>query len=358
MIYRFRFGGMGIAAALLALVVSGCSDSPAESPNVEDDTFVGADGVAIDAHDASRIVTLSGDLTEFVFELGLGSSVVATDVTTVAPEEAVMLPKVGIGRFLTAEGVLKHNPTLVIGDTQTAPATAIEQIRAAGVPVAIVDVPTTFDGLYEKVTLLGILLDTPTTAGALNDRLQKEIASASVGSGDSSTTRRIAYVYTRGPDVMLLFGEGMTTTPVIEAAGGLDAGVEAGVEGNVPVTPEALAAAAHLATFRHTIYPWKSTEWSTSTIRLARDLKRRQAKSLWKQIWTVARQRQQKRLPLMTVRRLFPKQYRQQMLLLFRELTRQQEESIQPLLPRPNNRSWQVASGTKENVRFGRSEPA
>ncbi len=244
MIYRFRFGGMGIAAALLALVVSGCSESPAESPNVEDDTFVGADGVAIDAHDASRIVTLSGDLTEFVFELGLGSSVVATDVTTVAPEEAVMLPKVGIGRFLTAEGVLKHNPTLVIGDTQTAPATAIEQIRAAGVPVAIVDVPTTFDGLYEKVTLLGILLDTPTTAGALNDRLQKEIASASVGSGDSSTTRRIAYVYTRGPDVMLLFGEGMTTTPVIEAAGGLDAGVEAGVEGNVPVTPEALAAAA------------------------------------------------------------------------------------------------------------------
>ena len=43
---------------------------------------------------------------------------------------------------------------------------------------------------------------------------------------------------------MLLFGEGMTTTPIIEAAGGLDAGVDAGVEGNIPVTPEALAAAA------------------------------------------------------------------------------------------------------------------
>jgi iron complex transport system substrate-binding protein len=189
-------------------------------------------------------VTLSGDLTEFVFELGLGSSVVATDVTTVAPEEAVLLPKAGLGRFLTAEGVLKHDPTLVIGDTQTAPATAIEQIRAAGVPVAILEVPITFDGLYEKIAMLGTLLGASAAAAELNDRLQKEIVSASAVPGDTPATQRIAYVYTRGPDVMLLFGEGMTTTPVIEAAGGLDAGVDAGVEGNVPVTPEALAAAA------------------------------------------------------------------------------------------------------------------
>lgn len=43
---------------------------------------------------------------------------------------------------------------------------------------------------------------------------------------------------------MLLFGAGMTTTPVIEAAGGLDAGADSGVEGDIPVTPEALVAAA------------------------------------------------------------------------------------------------------------------
>jgi iron complex transport system substrate-binding protein len=36
----------------------------------------------------------------------------------------------------------------------------------------------------------------------------------------------------------------MTTVPVIVAAGGLDAGTEAGVVGTVDVTPEALAAAA------------------------------------------------------------------------------------------------------------------
>ena len=94
--------------------------------------FLGVDGVESTIDDTSRIITLSGDLTETVFELGFGGSVVATDVTTVYPSEAVGLPIVGVGRFLTAEGVLGENPTLVIGDTQTSPLETIEQIRSAG----------------------------------------------------------------------------------------------------------------------------------------------------------------------------------------------------------------------------------
>ena len=179
---------------------------------------VGVDGVTVESPDTARIVTLSGDLTEFVYELGYGESIVATDVTTVAPEEAVLLPKAGIGRFLTAEGVLKHDPTLVIGDAQTAPASAIEQIRSAGVPVAITDVPTTFEGLYDKVDALGALLGSSDLAADLNDRIRTEVEAASADLDQGAENRRIAYVYTRGPDVMLLFGAGMTSTPVITAA--------------------------------------------------------------------------------------------------------------------------------------------
>lgn len=238
-----RARGLSVGAVLLITVAGGCSSEsdPTESADVG---FVGADGVAVAAADASRIVTLSGDLTEFVFALGHGESVVATDVTTAAPEEAVLLPKAGIGRFLTPEGVLKHNPTLVIGDTQTAPATSIEQIRAAGVPVAIVDVPTTFEGLYAKVDQLGVLLDSADAAQQLREQMKTDIEAASVVSNNGDSRPRIAFVYTRGPDVMLLFGDEMTTTPVIEAAAGIDAGADAGVVGTVDVTPEALAAAA------------------------------------------------------------------------------------------------------------------
>ena len=66
---------------------------------------------------------------------------------------------------MTAEGVLSANPTLVIGDTQSAPLAAIEQIRAAGVPVVILPIATSFDEMYEKVASLGELLDCVLSGG-------------------------------------------------------------------------------------------------------------------------------------------------------------------------------------------------
>ncbi|MDF1595665.1 MAG: ABC transporter substrate-binding protein [Acidimicrobiia bacterium] len=206
--------------------------------------FVGADGAESVVDDTSRIVTLSGDLTEMVFALGFGASVVATDVTTVYPPEAVGLPVVGVGRFLTAEGVLAENPTLVIGDTQTSPLGTIEQIRSAGVPVVILEVPTTFDGLYLKIGQLGEVLGVRSQATALIDRVRTDIEEALSTAPGFDPAPGLAFVYSRGPDVMLLFGSEMTTQPLIEAVGGVDVGAAAGVVGTVSITPEALVAAA------------------------------------------------------------------------------------------------------------------
>ncbi len=222
----------------------GTSTNPAAPTTTNVVEFIGADGVGSAIGDTSRIVTLSGDLTELVWELGFGDSVVATDLTTVHPPAAIGLPVVGVGRFLTAEGVLSQAPSLVIGDIQTSPQTAIDQIRQAGVPVVILDVPTSFDGLYEKVISLAEVLAVPEEGAVLVARMRNEIESAGERSGDLGATPRVAFVYSRGRDVILLFGAGMTTQPLIEAAGGADAGAAIGVIGTVPVTPEALFSAA------------------------------------------------------------------------------------------------------------------
>ncbi len=206
--------------------------------------FVGVDGVESTISDTSRIVTLSGDLTEVVFALGFGSSVVATDVTTVHPADAVGLPIVGVGRFLTAEGVLAEAPTLVLGDTQTSPIETIEQIRSAGVPVVILDVPTTFDGLYEKLEQIGVVLGVAEEAQSLAADVRSAIEGTLAEAPRYDPQPRIAFVYSRGPDVMLLFGSEMTTQPLIEAVGGVDVGAAAGVVGTVSVTPEAMVAAS------------------------------------------------------------------------------------------------------------------
>ena len=228
----------------LALVAASCGAADPPSDAGHERTFTGSDGAVSSVSDTSRIVTLSGDLTEFVYELGAGSSIVATDITTVHPDEAVLLPKVGIGRFLSTEAVLTQDPTLVIGDTQSGPQPAIDQIRAAGVPVVILDTSTTFASMYAKIGNLGEILDTRAEAQVLADRIRLEVEMAGAANPPSDQSPTIAYVYTRGPDVMLLFGTDMVTNPVIAAAGARDAGALSGVEGSIPVTPEALIAAA------------------------------------------------------------------------------------------------------------------
>ena len=165
-----------VLVALIAACSGDASDSDPSTSEVR--TFVGVDGVESEVVDVSRIVTLSGDLTEAVFAMGLGENIVGRDVTTIYPAEALSIPIVGIGRFLTAEGVLAENPTLVLGDTQTAPLEAIQQIRSAGVPVVILDVPTDFEGLYEKAEAIGEVLGTPDEGAQLAAETRRAIEAA------------------------------------------------------------------------------------------------------------------------------------------------------------------------------------
>jgi iron complex transport system substrate-binding protein len=254
-----------VAVAAFSVLIAGCSggaddlttNAPVETTTAavpttveqatdtsSPTTYVGADGVESDITDISRIVSLSGDITEAVYAMGLGDNMVGRDVTTIYPEEATSLPIVGIGRYLTAEGVLAESPTLVLGDTQTAPLEAIEQIRSAGVPVVIFEVPTSFDALYEKARAIGTALGVPNEGEALATDIEAAVDSALATVTPLDPVPGVAFIYTRGPDVMLLFGAGMTTEPIIEAAGGRDVGAASGVVGTVNVTPEALVAAS------------------------------------------------------------------------------------------------------------------
>jgi len=211
-------------------------------------TFVGADGVETTIGDVSRIVSLNGDLTEIIFELGFGENVVGVDVTTTYPPEAAALndqgQTVGFAQQLAAEAVLRFEPTLVIGDQQVAPPEVLEQLRGAGTPVVILETQTTLDGVETKILEVAEILGVPDEGGELAERVMGEIDAARALAATDDSDPKIAYVYVRGPQVVFLFGAGMPTQGMIEGAGAIDAGAEAGVFGPAPLTPEALVAAA------------------------------------------------------------------------------------------------------------------
>lgn len=233
---------------LAAILIGACSAvSDRGEDQVTDGTFVGVDGVVTDVTDTSRIVSLTGDITEVIFELGLGDRIVAVDVTTTYPPDAVDMRSdggsVGFGRSLAAEAILKHEPTLVIGDESNGPPAVIEQLRSAGVPVVILAYQTSLAGVETKILQVSEILGVVEAGKELSQRVAADIADAQDRAAHAENPPRVVYVYVRGPTVLLVFGEGLPTQAMIEGAGAVDVGAEMG-EGPIPLTPEALIAGA------------------------------------------------------------------------------------------------------------------
>lgn len=245
-----RRASLTTVTLVVGLVVAACT-STSDATTTSDpatipvpDTMTGVDGVAASIADTSRLVTLNGDLTEIAFALGAGDRVVGIDLTTTYPPEAASLPDVGLSRTLTAEAVIDLDPTLVIGDTQVGPEQAIDQIRQAGIPVLILQAESTLAGVSRKIETMGEILDVPTAARELSAQVEDEISEAVALAATATSQPRVAYVYVRGPETVLLFGNGMPTHFLIEAAGGIDAAGEAQVAFAENLDAETLVAAA------------------------------------------------------------------------------------------------------------------
>ena len=158
-------------------------------------TFTGADGVENVVENATRIVTLSGDMTEIVFALGLGGNIVGADLSSVYPEEARAMPKVGVEFVLSAEAVLAQAPTVVIGDEDARPLEAIEQIRQAGVPVVIFPRFVGLGAPAEKIRAVAHVLGVDAAGEALATRVQGEIDAVVALAAGVAERPRVALVY-------------------------------------------------------------------------------------------------------------------------------------------------------------------
>lgn len=107
------------------------------------------------AQDTSRVVSVGGSVTEVIFYLNLESNLVARDITSNFPPQALELPSVGYVRSLSTEGVLSVSPTLILGESEIGPPFVIQQFRKAVVDFRII--PDTFSGggIQAKVRCVG-----------------------------------------------------------------------------------------------------------------------------------------------------------------------------------------------------------
>lgn len=269
-VWKLSFGRL-CGALLLVVVAMGCGggdDAPADSaaptttvvtvapPGAEPEaapelpvTVTGADGAEVTVTDTSRIIPVNGDIAEVVFALGLGDSVVATDLSATYPPEADALPEVGYQRTLLAEQLLGLDPSVVVANNDAGPPAVLDQLRDAGVPVVVLDYPHDLTGPAAKIRLVAAALGVPARGEALAREVDEAIGAAADEAArrveaDGGPPPRAVFLYLRGTTVQQVGGRGSGVDALLEAAGAVDVGVELGVDDFEPLTDEALVEAA------------------------------------------------------------------------------------------------------------------
>ena len=194
-------------------------------------------------HDSSRIAVAGGSLTEIIYFLGAEERVVAVDLTSTHPADAMRrFPSVGYVRSLSVEGLLSLEPTLVLGEHDMGPPEVLAQLERTGVEVVRVPEEPTATGIIDKIRCVAAALNLAERAKQL---IETELAPR------IEALEVLRMTATRKPSVALLLqisagapiGAGLGTSgdgllQMVQASNALS-----GFSGWKPVAPEAMARA-------------------------------------------------------------------------------------------------------------------
>jgi iron complex transport system substrate-binding protein len=206
-------------------------------------------GTKVTVTSDSRILALDlyGTLSATVYGLGLGKDLVGRDQSTGFPA-AAHLPVVTFGAHeLSAEGILKLHPTVLITDTTLGPWDVVLQMRSSGIPVVVVSPKRTLGSTDTLVNQVAAALGVKKEGYELDARLTKQIGAEEtqikkIEPKKPADKLRILFLYVRGnAGVYYIFGKDSGADSLIDALGGVDVATEHNIDGFFPLTAEALA---------------------------------------------------------------------------------------------------------------------
>jgi len=133
---------------------------------------------AVHAAEPSRVVTLGGSVTEIVYGLGQGDRLVGDDLSSLYPEAATKLPRVGYYRAVPVEGVLSLKPDLVLASEQAGPPDALKRLAGVGVRVVTVSDAPSVDSLKARIRGVADALGVAPAGERMVDEITRELARA------------------------------------------------------------------------------------------------------------------------------------------------------------------------------------
>lgn len=186
-----------------------------------------------------RVVTLGGDVTEIVYALGAGGSIVCDDQTSLYPQAATKLPQVGYLRTLAAEGVLSCKPDLIIASEDAGPPAAVTQLSTSGVRFVKVLNTHSPDAVATKIEAVANALGVPEKGRVLEAQYRRALSDAYAKLARFKDRPRAIFLMAQGPGGAMAAGRGSAADAMLTLAGAQNV---ARFEGYKPLTPEAAIA--------------------------------------------------------------------------------------------------------------------
>ncbi|CCB67660.1 hemin ABC transporter substrate-binding protein [Hyphomicrobium sp. MC1] len=186
-----------------------------------------------------RILSIGGDITEILYDLGQQDKIVAVDVTSQFPPEALKEKKsVGYMRALSAEGTLSVNPTLIIASDGAGPPEVVNALKSSGVRyVDIADKPSA-EGVPAKIRHIGSVVGADDAAKALASKVEFEFAALENDRKQIKTRKKALFILAIQNGRATVAGAGTSADSILQLAGVDNAA--AGVNGFKPVSDEQL----------------------------------------------------------------------------------------------------------------------
>ena len=201
---QHRVGQVVLAVVLAALVAAGCASSaPSPAPSAADEPL--------------RILSLTPNITEILFAMGLGDKIVGRSNFCGYPPEALAIPSVGDTLQMNQEKVIALHPTLAFVITRRGDVIrTLESLKIRTVPLN----SDRMDELLASIRIIGRETGRPDAAEALVARIQGELAAVREhvrGLGRPKTL--FAFPMTIGSAQMTVAGRGTFVDQLLDVAG-------------------------------------------------------------------------------------------------------------------------------------------
>ena len=189
-----------------------------------------------------RWIVTNSYVAEIVVALGAAEQIVAVGGGTDHIPQLKTVPRLPGFRQTSAEPMLSVSPDrLVISNEWIVPQT-LDQLRAAGVQVTIVDGEQTIAGVDRRIRLVAKLLGKAAQGETLVTKFNREMAAASALSAKAGARPRAVFILAGGNRPTLVGGKGTNVAALLELAGATN--VAQGIEGFKTMSAEAMIEAA------------------------------------------------------------------------------------------------------------------